>query len=157
MHEDPPDNVVKVIADVDEDDPWGRSTEGLWAEPLGGDRYRLWNVPWHARDLNWGDVVRRELRNTEARGEHLHVGAALERSGHVGFAVYFFKERPDSERDTVLRALEEMGTWFEWYEPGGEGSGRLHAVDVPPEADWEQVYAYLTAQEDEGVLGWQSR
>ena len=63
---------------------------------------------------------------------------------------------PEDVEDAVLRALEEMGTWFEWYEPGGEGSGRLYAVDVPPDADWEQVYAYLAAQEEKGVLGWQS-
>jgi hypothetical protein len=31
-----------------------------------------------------------------------------------------------------------------------------YAVDVPPDADWEQAYAYLAAQEEKGVLGWQS-
>src|SRR6266567_3658400 len=68
--EDPPDGPVKVIASVDERDPWRRATEGLWAERLSADRYKLWNVPWHARGLNWGDVVRCEQRG-EGHDERL--------------------------------------------------------------------------------------
>jgi hypothetical protein len=33
------------------------SSEGLWALPLGGDRYRLDNAPWFARGLAADDVV----------------------------------------------------------------------------------------------------
>jgi hypothetical protein len=156
MREDPPDNVIKVIAAVDEDDPWGRGTEGLWAEPLGGDRFKLWNVPWHARGLNWGDIVRCERREMEGGGEHLQIADVVERSGHVGFSAYFYAETPEEQRNAVLRDLEGMGAWFEWYEPGGEGRGRLYAVDVPPDADWQRVYDYLTKAEERGVLGWQS-
>jgi hypothetical protein len=58
-------------------------------------------------------------------------------------------------RERVLRDLEEMGAWFEWYSPGRTGS-RLYAVDVPPDADWEDVYRYLTEAEEKGQLGWQS-
>ena len=52
LYEDPPDDLVKVIAAVDDTDPWNRTREGLWAEELGENRFRLWNVPWHARELN---------------------------------------------------------------------------------------------------------
>jgi hypothetical protein len=151
LREDAPGNVIKVIAAVDEEDPWGRETEGLWAEPLGADRFKLCNVPLHARGLNWGDVVRCERRELEGGDEYLEIAAVVERSGHVGFSVY--AETPDDQRDEVLRDLEAMGAWFEWYEPGAKGGGRLYAVDVPPEADWRPVYDYLAKAEEEACSG----
>ena len=80
----------------------------------------------------------------------------VERSGHLGFSAFFFKERPEAEREEALQHLEEMGAWFEWYAPGGEGGGRLYAIDVPPGADWERVYRYLKEAQERGLLGVQT-
>ena len=35
----------------------GLHGEVMWAEPLGGRRYRLSNIPFHAYNLNLGDIV----------------------------------------------------------------------------------------------------
>lgn len=33
-------------------------SEGLWAEPLGDDLYRIDNTPWFVRDVSADDIVK---------------------------------------------------------------------------------------------------
>lgn len=56
------DGLVKLrfALDVDADGWPPVGSEGVWAEPLGCDRYRIRNTPWFVQDLAVDDVVTAE-------------------------------------------------------------------------------------------------
>ena len=59
---------VRFKLDVDHDGWPPAESEGLWAEPLGDDTFRVDNTPWFVRNLASGDVVRLSLAATVCCG-----------------------------------------------------------------------------------------
>lgn len=55
--EEQKEDFVKIVVDLPEPD-MGTGGEGLWTVQVGPDLYEVRNSPWHARNINWGDVVR---------------------------------------------------------------------------------------------------
>lgn len=54
-----PHDFVKIFFDLETDDPESNiAGEALWAIPLGGDVYRLANIPMFAWNVSYGNDVR---------------------------------------------------------------------------------------------------
>lgn len=111
--------------------------EALWAEPLGGDRYLLRSSPFLAFELAVEDVV-----EARPQGGELRLVRVLERGGGACYRLHC-PRGPDAVADR-LEALEEM-------EVTAEIDGEWVALDVPPHADLEEVYALLAEGEDVGA------
>ena len=127
------DGYVKVRFRLDRDESgWPpAATEGLWAVPLGHDRYRLDNIPFFARLVSCEDVVR------AMRGEDdlLWVEAVERYAGHSTIRIIAPTKTDIPEIRNDMAALGCASELFE--------SCRLIAVDVPLEANLAAVRAFL--------------
>lgn len=124
--------------------------ETVWVEALGGDRYRLANIPFFAYGVSMGDVVEARWRpedlderdeddeDSEPYGFPYFVGV-LERAGHATLRLAA-DHSIDDEAVEVLRAtLCALGCRVEGLPP------RLLAIDVPPTQALDDVQALLAA------------
>ena len=80
------ENLTKVHVDLPNNPAMGG--ESMWAVDLGNDLYELRNVPFHAYDLNFGDVVRATADSPELKPE---IRGVERRSGHRTLRVFFQK------------------------------------------------------------------
>ena len=143
---------VKVLAQVREGDEGfpGVDWEGLWARPLGADRYRLENVPFYAYGLALQDVVAAR----DAGGE-LVIEEVVEDSGHSTIRVMIDTDGVPSGRETERR--EHWRAELRARGCGSEVSNlpMLFAVDVPPEVGYQAVRDLLDQAEAAGELGFE--
>jgi hypothetical protein len=93
----------------------------MWAEPLGGDRYRLQNVPFYAYGLSFDDVV-----SARQIGGQLFVQDVVERGGHSTYRIFLsqdvkrggavFKRPGDHYKKSVSRTSRQMiASWRSTY------------------------------------------
>jgi hypothetical protein len=122
-------------------------SESFWAEPLGGDLYRVRNTPFYAFDLHFGDVVR-ALR--ARAGELPTIREVVERSGHKTLRVIFTTDAADADISKVLEELNKQATNHE------HAHGRLYSLDVRPEGNYPAVCDYLSQLEQRGVLHYET-
>lgn len=120
-------DMVKVALIDEEGD-----VETLWATPLGGELYRLDNIPFYAYGVSWLDVVEAPL---DAGGLPTFRRVA-EKSGHRTVRVRQDDTRAP-EAKPLLESLSKLGCTYEGSAPS------LLAVDVPPKASLEDVARYL--------------
>ena len=132
---------------IDLPNHWATGGESLWAEPLGGDRYRLDNVPFYAYDLNLGDVVEARAASPDLKPSVLRV---LERSGHRTVRVFFAEAVSDEARLDYLRSLADLHVSFE------RATARYVALDLEPGADMDAVRARLDRAQAEGILEYET-
>lgn len=123
-----------------EPDAWhGSATERLWAEPVGGNRFRLRNSPFYAFDVSNEDIVFASERDGQLEFDGISI-----RGGH---STYRLKLREhDSSSSAFLQAwapIERAGCSFE--------QGPVLAVDVRAAADIYQVYTLLEAGKAAGL------
>lgn len=118
-------------------------SEGLWAEPVGGDRYRIDNIPWFARELACDDVVRAE---PDAEGVLWGV-KRVRWSGACTIRVMAPRDgRPvEAELAAITEAFAAHGVDYE----GNQDLGLL-ALSIPAEAD---LYAIKTLLMDGQAQG----
>jgi hypothetical protein len=123
-------------------------TEGVWAQPLSFEHFRLDNVPSYARGFAYGDVV--AVRPADRDGEEaFFVEAVVERSGH---STYWTWVPPHASKDDRTKAellfarLVELGCA---YEEAGVG---YRAWDVPPSVNAELAWGMLASAQEEGAL-----
>jgi hypothetical protein len=132
--------LVKVVFQLEPGAWHGYGTETVWAEKLGGNRYRLRNTPFYAFGVSAEDVVFAEPGD---EGKPVFVGVSL-RGGHSTYRI-IRSEQSDSETfASSWEPLAKLGCSYE------EGPGRLLAVDVPSKADIYRVYALLEHGENAG-------
>jgi len=137
--------MVKVRFSLAQDeDGWPPVTsEGLWAETVGPDLYRIDNTPWFVRNLAADDVV---VALAGSDGV-LWVTEKSEWSGRLTIRVVPFAAGPlAGDRQAVLDAFAALGV-------SGEGSNdqyRLVALDVPPDVDLVAVKRLLEAGRADG-------
>jgi hypothetical protein len=138
--------LVKVVISIEQDaggfPPFTR--EGVWAKPLGEDRFEVDNVPFYAYGVSLGDVVRASPAGVE--GEYV-LDAVEESSGHSVVRVKV-RARGVDEAEVERRVRR----WRETLDAMGCGSEAsnlptLFAVDVPAEVDYQPVRDRL----DDGV------
>lgn len=115
------------------------SVETLWAQTLGGDRYKLRNIPFYTYGVSCDDIVSAKLTDGL-----LMANAIVERGGH---STYRLLITPMLEEQFLRRwpALEALGCGYEG------ATSRYIAVDVPPSADISAVEQELLRGESEGV------
>lgn len=129
------DSLRKVTVELPAAAWHGHATESLWAEPIATNVFKLQNVPFYAKGVSFGDVVR-------ARPErHLWiVEIVLERSGHSTYRVVC--DPPVFERRWP--SLSALGCTYE------RADARLVAVDVPAQSNIWAVYRSLEDGERTG-------
>lgn len=139
------EGLVKVLVRLHDDAPF--ETESFWAKPLGDGQFELRNSPWFAFDLHFDDVVR---AIPDSPGEMPRIIGVVRRSGHKTLRVIFPPEVGEAEKLEMLRALHQ---WRGFHE---NCNGRLYAVDVEPDGDYDAVCDQLWAWEQAGRLVYQT-
>lgn len=130
--------LVKVFFELDSAAWHGSGTESLWAEEVGGSRYRLRNVPYFAYGVSAEDIV-----SVEARDGTLFFKAVSIRGGHSTYRLRLDESRKSERFQTYWLPLQSLGCSYE--------EGEVLAVDVPPSARLTDVRLALEAGEDAGV------
>ena len=95
---------------VDLPNHWAAGGESFWAAELGGDRYRIENVPCYAYGLNYHDVVEAKAAAPDLKPSVLRV---VERSGHRTIRILFGKDVAEEDRLVRLRSLDDLHVSFE--------------------------------------------
>ena len=146
-HRDEPERLVKVV--IDTNGHWsGIASESLWAAPTDDGYYELRNSPFYAYGLSWGDVVEALPFGDDAAGQRLRFQTVMRRGGHRTVRV-IFADADEVERTRVLAQLNELGASHE------HATGRLYAIDVMPDASYDDVTHALGEWESQGLLGWE--
>ena len=133
---------VRFQLEVDADGWPPVGSEGLWAEPLGNDEFRIDNTPWFVRKLAADDVVRALAGSDDI----LWVIEKVRWSGRMTIRVIPRKDGPiRGDRQAVLDAFSPFGV-------SGEGVERygIVALDVPPDVEVSAVKALLKQGEEDG-------
>jgi hypothetical protein len=138
---------VRIVVPLDRDPgEGGPADEWLWAEPLGGGRFRVESAPFFAYGLSSGDVVR-----APDPGELPRVDSVERKSGHRTLRIALDPDAAPDRADIrgLLAELEQAGCRSEALPP------KIFAIDVPPEVDVAGVVGRLQAALREGLLLWE--
>jgi hypothetical protein len=127
--------LVKISFRVEPDRSRGIVSETLWAEHVGGNRFRLANTPFLVRGVSYRDVV---FGRCGRHGVLTFAGVSL-RGGHSTCWLDLRAERDTERFRTHWAQLHALGCSYE-----GNGQ-RSYAVDIPPSADFAVVEAMLEA------------
>lgn len=128
---------------VDEDGWPPVSGERVWAQPLGGDRYRLCNTPFFARGVAEDDVVRATAPNDAEWPEYQET---LVWSGNCTIRVIPFRAGSlNGSQQAVLDLFLPLGAT-------GERAGiyPIVALTIRPDLDLRAVKTLLEAGEADG-------
>lgn len=143
--ESPESSLAKIRADVS--DREGITGESFWAEPLGDDLYRLDNIPFHAYDLHYRDVVHAVPREP---GDLPTIVEVVQPSGHKTLRVIFESELPEEEVQRLLDALTTRRVEYE------RSHDYFYALNVPPDVDYQAICDLLWRQENAGWLQYET-
>ena len=112
------ESLTKVHVDLPNNPDMGG--ESMWAADVGSDLYELRNVPFHAYDLNFGDVVRATPDSPELKPE---IRSVERRSGHRTLRLFFEKSLSEERMLQLLKSLAFLSTSFE------RATGRYFALE----------------------------
>jgi hypothetical protein len=144
MPDDGNDDRVKVRFKLQADsDGWPPAeSEGLWAEPIGGDEYRIDNTPWFVNKVATDDIVR-ALAGSD--GVLWAVGS-VRWSGRLTIRVIPRAEGPlRGDLEAVVDAFSVHGVTGEGIKEYG-----VVALDIPAEVDFPSIKGLLMAGEADG-------
>ena len=136
---------VKVMFELEPSAWHDHATESVWAIPLGDNKYRLQNVPFHAYGVSYDDIV---SAKPNEQGQ-LIVQGVSERGGHSTYRVILSPETTDRDFENAWDKLGSLGSTYE------RATDRLIAIDVPPETDIYEAYAALESGEKDNVWGFE--
>lgn len=122
---------------------WGTGGESLWAEKLGGNLFKIRNVPFFAYGLNFADIVRATADAPDLKPE---VREVVEPSGHRTMRVFFESSCLEEERAELLGQLNRYQAYFE------RATASLFAIDIEPGGSYDKVYEQLMEWEQSGLL-----
>ena len=128
---------TKILVPLPDGSWHGYGTEGLWAEPVSADHFRVLNTPFFAKGLSVDDVVAAKLGTDGYRFD-----GVVSRSGHSTYRVI---PEGDGDLGPALANLRRLGCTWE------EGPDGLLAIDVPPESDIRAVFKALETSMNEGL------
>jgi hypothetical protein len=137
------ESLVKVVFDVKESE-MGISGESLWAAPLEENLYELRNSPWHARNVNWLDIVEATPENDDEWPKFVRVH---KRSGHRTIHIYIFAVAKNRSEE-ILKQCNELGSTYEGMDD------HFFALDFPPGVSIEPAIGYFQSEQDAGFLAW---
>jgi len=129
-------DLEKVTVQLGSSDWHDHADETLWARPLGGNRFRIQNVPFYACGISYDDVVEAPTLDNQNV-----VRAVVQRGGHSTYRIFVTKDKSLKRFREFWVPLERLGCTVE------RATERLFGVDVPPESDIYKVYDLLQAGE----------
>lgn len=138
------DNLVKVYVDLP--NHWATGGESFWAKPVGPDLYELENAPFYSYGLNYLDVVR-AVENNEGL---LEVSEVVKSSGHRTLRIFFGSSLDESGQQELLVELMTLDVSFE------RADDRYLAIDVHPEADYDEVCDKVWQLQQSGLLDYET-
>jgi hypothetical protein len=116
--------------------PWDE--EEIWATPLGDGLFRLDAPPTFVWGVSCDDVV-----SVVARGDRWYIDVCEKSGGHSTMRVILFD---DAAHDRIIETARRHGS-----EAHHTRIQSLFAIDVPPEAPYEELRLALLDGFDEGV------
>src|SRR5215813_709443 len=125
----------------------GYDSETLWAEPLGATRYRIWNLPVFAYNLDMRAIVECE---PDPEGGLPIVTRVLERGDCFTVRLYFSTRASDEQIQEVLDLLSQRRALFE------KNSRELWAVGLRTAQDYEWLGSALATFVRDGILEFES-
>ena len=136
------EGLEKIVVRLETDAWHGHASETMWAEPVGGNRYRLRSVPFFARGLSVEDIV-----VTEQEAGLPIVTAVSLHAGHSTYRIFLARDISVGSDDfeKSWKALADLGCTYE------QATKRLLGIDVPPHADIHGTYELLAFGESSGV------
>ncbi|HEU5458159.1 MAG TPA: DUF4265 domain-containing protein [Terracidiphilus sp.] len=137
------EDLVKVHFELAEPE-MGVSGESLWAAPVGTNLYELRNSPWHARTVNWLDVVEAAPKAEDQWPEFIRVH---KRSGHRTVHIYIL-DHGQPQKDEILKKCNDLGSTWEGMDD------RMYALDFPPEINLDLAVEYLESLVAAGAASW---
>jgi hypothetical protein len=132
-----------VVFEFEVEDGWPPvAAERVWAFRLGGDRYRIDNVPWFVRDLAVGDVVRAVSPDADTQPVFVEL---LERSDHVTIRLVCFRAGPlRGDLASAMARFEGLGLYCE-----GVGQYSL-LIDIGPADPLPEIVTVLRRGQADG-------
>jgi Domain of unknown function (DUF4265) len=106
--------------------------ETLWAEALGGGRYRLDNTPWYAYGISWRDIVE---ATPDADGQ-LQFVRVISKGGNR--TVRIRSKEPFTNE--WLGKIVALGASFEGADR------RLIGINIPSETEMSAITSFLTSE-----------
>jgi hypothetical protein len=125
----------------------GYETETLWAEPLGGNQYRIWNLPVFVYNLDMRAIVECE---PDPEGGLPIVTRVVEPGDCFTVRLYFSTQASDEQIQEVLDLLSERHALFEKY------SRELWAVGLRTAEDYEWLGLSLAPFVRDAILEFES-
>ena len=122
----------------------GIGGESLWAFPAGVNLYELRNSPWHARNVNWLDVVEAIPRNENEWPEFVRVH---KRSGHRTIHVYILDAGKGRTKE-ILDNFNRLGSTYEGMDD------RMYALDFKSGIDVTPTIEYLESLKAQDAADW---
>jgi hypothetical protein len=126
----------------EEDASHGVEAELLWAEDLGGGRFRIENIPFYIYGISYSDVV-----SADEDGDRQSFREVVARSGHSTYRI-LVKDPNGFESDGFRRAWQPLSILGCQYEVARR---RWVAIDVPSTTDVFAVYELLEAGAKAGI------
>ena len=140
----PNENLIKIrIPLVGSARDSGFESETVWAEPLGANRYRVWNLPVFAYNIDMRAIV--ECTSAEEDGFPVVVRVVEPGDCYV-VRLYFAKDATAGDIDAVLGVLSSRQAVFEKYEHN------LWAVGLRSVGDYKWIGGALKDYIDRGLL-----
>lgn len=138
-------NIVNIRIPLPADT--GLNGEVLWAKPLGGGRYRISSIPFHAYNLNLGDIVYASVSAGDCRPVYrlTEVG-----SGNQTMRVFFPVALDIKERHAFVVQMKQLAASIEWAD------GQLCALSLSTPVVFDAVFDALAKLEVSGVLGFET-
>lgn len=133
-------NLIKIVFPLEQSEWHNHANESMWAQPLGGNRFRIDNIPFFVYGLSNRDVVSAE--NLDANHTFKNV---VERGGHSTYRIFPNKQPEGNRVSEFLLQLKGMGCSLE------RERDVMIAVDVPPSTNIYDVYHLLENGVDEDI------
>lgn len=115
-----------------EDDWHSQKSETLWASHLGGNKYKIENVPFYVKGVSFGDIV----NVSENNGELVFQSMAT-KSGHSTYRIILMPESTTELFQEYWRPMQVIGCTYE------KASDNLYSIDVPFSTDIHRAYNLL--------------
>ena len=131
---------------VDLPNHWATGGESMWAVDLGAQLYELRNVPFHAYNLNFGDVV---FATADAPELKPVIRRVVRRSGNQTLRLTFTQENEATMLER-LRSLEPLAASFE------RATEQYWALDLQPGADINRVRDVLDEWQRQGWIDYET-
>ena len=144
------DGLIKISYPVEAGSWDGASGENIWVQlvelvdmdPPHRTIATVESIPFSTRTLSCGDKI---LLKYEKRENRVVFVSIVERGGHSTCQIYVEKENLDAS--AMLKRMKVIGCG---WEGGQHGSGKIYALDIPPEVDFDETFDFLKNGQDEG-------